>query len=106
METKKILIACTGSVATIKIGEIINKLQSNTVYKFEVSISKISEYVLHQGILFSKTKTFSSSTQNQIVKSLTSQKMCFALISDKGDNNDKCATFYRSQWGGSWCRNS
>lgn len=37
MENRKILIGCTGSVATIKIGEIVDRLLSDTTYKFEVS---------------------------------------------------------------------
>lgn len=37
MEHKKILIGCTGSVAAIKIGEIIDKLLADKSYTFEVS---------------------------------------------------------------------
>lgn len=37
MENRKILIGCTGSVATIKIGEIVDRLLSDATYKFEVS---------------------------------------------------------------------
>lgn len=37
MESKNILIACTGSVATIKIGEIVQRFQNNSNFKFQVS---------------------------------------------------------------------
>lgn len=36
MNTKRILIACTGSVATIKVGEIIQRLQNEKDIEFEV----------------------------------------------------------------------
>lgn len=36
MKTKNILIACTGSVATIKTGEIVELLQAQTEIEFEV----------------------------------------------------------------------
>lgn len=41
MESKNVLIACTGSVATIKMGEIVQRLQNQTNYKFQVKIGRI-----------------------------------------------------------------
>lgn len=37
MEGRKILIGVTGSVAAIKIGEIVDRLLDDTTFKFEVS---------------------------------------------------------------------
>lgn len=45
MESRNILIACTGSVATIKIGEIVDQLLNETAFKFEV-IKKLKISVL------------------------------------------------------------
>lgn len=41
MEKRNILIACTGSVAAIKLGEIIQILQNNDQFKFEVRKNRI-----------------------------------------------------------------
>lgn len=38
MESRNILIGVTGSVAAIKIGEIVDKLLNDTTFKFEVSV--------------------------------------------------------------------
>lgn len=38
MESRNILIGVTGSVAAIKIGEIVDRLLNDTTYKFEVSV--------------------------------------------------------------------
>lgn len=42
MENRNILIGVTGSVAAIKIGEIVDKLLSDTTFKFEVSRSVLT----------------------------------------------------------------
>lgn len=69
MENKKILIGCTGSVATIKIGEIIDKLLNDTTFKFEVK---------------SKSNVFTSTNRCKIRKI----KFLKLKISDQSNNNE------------------
>lgn len=43
MESRNILIGVTASVAAIKIGEIVDRLLSDTTFKFEVSLEREEE---------------------------------------------------------------
>lgn len=70
METRKILIACTGSVATIKLGEIIQRLQSSSHFKFEVKTPSI----------FAVTNFLN-----------------LILIPDQNNGHAKCQAFHRTQ---------
>lgn len=99
MESRNILIGVTGSVAAIKIGEIVDKLLNDTTFKFEVSVHFERRFQLFKASSKKKNSNFGFKlTFSHFLKySIHFHKFFSNLNTDQNNNNKKCETFHRSQ---------